>query len=163
MVKTGVCLETYLFNPPFSSLPTEMIKHEGLRDTIRKVKNTSKFQLVTNLPSTNHSFVELSKWVPRLFLNKKDPICVEYKTYFESRDQMVVAGAGNVGHVVSQYTVIGVLLENLFDKKTDPLHLLPSADLIINNSDSQEAHALQKRWLPNLHLEPMPYRFVKRK
>ncbi|XP_019053428.1 PREDICTED: peroxidase 60-like [Nelumbo nucifera] len=73
---------------------------------------------------------------------------------------MVVAGAGNVGHVVSQYTVIGVLLENLFDKKTDPLHLLPSADLIINNSDSQEAHALQKRWLPNLHLEPMPYRFI---
>uniref|UniRef100_A0A2N9IUN4 Fungal lipase-type domain-containing protein n=1 Tax=Fagus sylvatica TaxID=28930 RepID=A0A2N9IUN4_FAGSY len=63
MVKMGYNLETYLFNPPFLSLPLEMIKSESVKLGIRMVNSVCKANL-SNLGRQPHDdpFDMLSNW-----------------------------------------------------------------------------------------------------
>nr|POF18870.1 isoform 2 of gdsl esterase/lipase [Quercus suber] len=67
--------------------------------------------------------VPLSSWIPYLFVNPHDPICSEYIAYFEQRKKMRAKRLGGVDRF---------LTKSCMDSGSEPLHLIPSADLTIN-------------------------------
>ncbi|KAJ0786567.1 putative fungal lipase-like domain, alpha/Beta hydrolase [Helianthus annuus] len=106
MAKTGIFLDSYLFNPPFFSAPLENIKDANIKHGIRiassfltaglavaaKIKNAN--QQRSNTPED--LFLALAGWVPCLFVNPMDHICSEYIGYFEHRKKMEEIGAGGI-------------------------------------------------------------------
>jgi hypothetical protein len=164
MGKTGIFLESFLFNPPFNSVPIERIMGERLKHWIRNARSVITAGLTVAM-KTKHQrnteedqFAALSAWVPCLFVNPGDVICSEYIEYFEQRKNMEEIGAGGIGRLATQNSIRG-LLRNAFRKAkehSEPLHLLPSASLTINPSPSQdfnEAHGLKQWWIPDLKLQ----------
>jgi hypothetical protein len=171
MAKSGIFLESFLFNPPFISVPIErFIEDERLKRVIRIAKSGITAGL-TVATKTKHQrkteedqFVALSPWVPRLFVNPGDFICTEYIGYFEQRKDMEEIGAGGIGRLATQNSIGGVL-RNAFRKGkeySEPLHLIPSASLTINLSPSQDfkqAHGLKQWWSPDLKLQSKLYMY----
>ncbi|XP_062146754.1 GDSL esterase/lipase At4g10955-like [Alnus glutinosa] len=171
MAKTGIFLEPFLFNPPFSSVPIEIIiKDKRLKRVIRIAKSLITTGLTVARKTKHHrkteedQFVALSPWVPRLFVNPRDVICSEYIGYFEHRKKMEEIGAGGIGRLATQNS-IKVLGRNAFRKGkeySEPLHHIPSASLTINLSPSQnfkQAHRLKQWWSPDLKLQSKLYKY----
>ncbi|KAI3458013.1 hypothetical protein Pfo_014676 [Paulownia fortunei] len=80
----GAHLETYLFNPPFTSPPIERIKNEKVKLGLRFANSvlTAGLAVAANGGRTpksqeNDPFAVLSSWIPYLFLNQSDMICSE--------------------------------------------------------------------------------------
>lgn len=92
MINMGFPLETYLFNPPFISAPTERIKEEKVKHGIHIASSVVKAGLSHVVKSRNNHnditkeddpFAVLASWSPYLFLNPADHICSGYIGYFE--------------------------------------------------------------------------------
>ncbi|XP_058195661.1 GDSL esterase/lipase At4g10955-like [Rhododendron vialii] len=151
MAKMGCFLETYLFNPPFISVPIEVVtKTEILKNGIRIMRSvttagvTIALNALRQRPQTGDWFAALSGWIPYLFVNPSDPISGEYVGYFEHRKRMAAIGAGAIERLSTRNSISGA---------TEPLHLLPSAYLTINGSPVQglgQAHGLDQWWKPNI-------------
>ncbi|XP_031095313.1 GDSL esterase/lipase At4g10955-like [Ipomoea triloba] len=167
MVKMGYCLETYLFNPPFVSVPTQIIKNPKLQEGIRLAHTAVKAGMAVAMSIVNKKIVEdnneefslLSPWIPYLFINPSDPICAEYLEYFQHRERMVAA-AGEIGRLAAQNSV-RCMVANAMGKDCKPSHLIPSAYLTINLNGSPvsewEAHKLSQWWHPDLKLDHKLY------
>ncbi|KAK3005707.1 hypothetical protein RJ639_017295 [Escallonia herrerae] len=154
MVKMGCHLESYLFNPPFISVPVERIKHEKLKHGVRFLSSaiTAGLAIAINgrdqSSQTQYPFAALSTWIPYLFVNPSDPICSEYIGYFEHREKMVTIGAGAIERLATQNSVASQL-SGALGKEKEPSHLLPSAYMTINRCpcpDIMQAHGIQQWW-----------------
>ena len=178
MAKEGHLIETYLFNPPFfSALLESVIKDEQVKFGIHLA--TSLFK--TGLAGLNFvvnggqvdPFAVLSPWVPYLFVNPDDPICSEYVGYFEQRKKMEEKGVEIFEMVATKNSTRNLCLSLLRrDSGSEPLHLLPSADLTINRvqfpdiegvvaayKKFKRAHSLQQWWKIPFPHESMRYNY----
>jgi hypothetical protein len=168
MAKTGIFLESFLFNPPFLSAPIEKIKDKRLRTGIRIASSAitagltlamrTKYQRNT----AEDQFAALSAWVPCLFVNPGDHIGLEYIEYFERRKKMEENGAGWIGRLATQNSIGGLLMNALGKEYSEPLHLVPSASLTINPSPTQnfkQDHGLEQWWSPDLKPQSKLYKY----
>ncbi|XP_058100434.1 GDSL esterase/lipase At4g10955-like [Magnolia sinica] len=165
MAKTGIFLESFLFNPPFVSAPIERIKDKKLKQGIRIAGSVITAGLAFAVKSrqgrsiSEDPFAMLSAWVPCLFVNPVDHICSEYIGYFKHRKKMEKIGAGGIERLATQNS-IGDLFLTALGKESDPLHLLPSANLTINQSPSPDfktAHGIHQWWWPDVQLKYKMY------
>lgn len=154
MAKTRIFLESFLFNPPFISVPIErFIEDERLKQCLGIAKSVITAGLTVAM-KTEHQrnteedeFAALSAWVPCLFVNRRDFICSEYIGYFDRRKNMEEIGAGGIGRLATQNSIRGLLMDAPGKEDSEPLHLIPSARLTINPTPSQdfnEAHGLEQ-------------------
>ncbi|XP_050253289.1 GDSL esterase/lipase At4g10955-like [Quercus robur] len=178
MAKEGHLIETYLFNPPFfSALLESVIKDERVKFGIHLATSVFKTGLaglnfVVNGGQADDPFAVLSPWVPYLFVNPDDPICSKYATYFEHRKKMEDNGVEEFEMVATKNSTWNLCLSVLrMDSGSEPLHLLPSADLTINRvqfpdiegvvddyKKFKRAHSLQQWWNP-FPYESMRYNY----
>ncbi|KAK8542972.1 hypothetical protein V6N12_015547 [Hibiscus sabdariffa] len=178
MAKSGIFLQSFLFNPPHVSAPIERIGDETLKHGIRLAGTIIKAGLAfanakndrNKDPKSGNenrdSFAAISGWIPCLFVNPGDPICSEYIGYFEHRRKVESFGfaAKALARKTSQ-TSLGNLVLNAVGaqgvESSEPLHLLPSANLTVNLSPSQDfkqAHGLCQWWRPDLNLKCHVYK-----
>ncbi|KAI4337965.1 hypothetical protein L6164_016326 [Bauhinia variegata] len=168
MVKKGYSLPTYLFNSPFTSAPLERINHQTVKQGIHIVSSVAKAGLSAALKSRCHNgshlqendpFAVLSHWLPYLFVNPADHICSGYLSYFGHRETMEKIGAGKIEKLATKHTVES-LLSCALDRNSEPLHLLPSAQLIVNMGQTlnfRAAHGIEQWWDPNLRTQSHVY------
>ncbi|XP_042504266.1 GDSL esterase/lipase At4g10955-like isoform X2 [Macadamia integrifolia] len=165
MAKTGVFLQAFLFNPPFVSAPIERIKDKKVKHGIRMANSFITAGLTFAIKghhqcsASEDPFVILSAWVPCLFVNPADHICSEYVGYFEHRKKMEEIGAGGIEKLATRNSIGGLLLGK---KESEPLHLLPSANLTVNLSpspDFKRAHGIHQWWIPDLLLQCKLYQY----
>ncbi|CAI9302521.1 unnamed protein product [Lactuca saligna] len=162
MMKDGYKLDTYLFNPPFLSLPVEkMIKNQTLKHGVRIAGNLLKVGTAKaiNLYRKNpeNSFRNLSEWTPYMFVNPSDPICAEYIGYFQHRMKMEGIGFGRIERTAARYTMRS-LVSGAVGRDSEPLHLLPTAYMTVNTSPSEnfkQAHGIHQWWQQHLQWQFM--------
>ena len=170
MVKShSAHLETYLFNPPFASLPIESIQSERLKQGLRLVSTvvTASLAVATKVatgPKTqdDKAFTMLSSWVPHLFISSSDMICSEYAGYFEHRENMEAIGARKIGRMATKHSIRSMVSSSLGKMDSEPVHLLPSAFLTINTGalpNFKEAHGIHQWWNPNSELKYKSYSY----
>ncbi|KAH7863441.1 hypothetical protein Vadar_017599 [Vaccinium darrowii] len=172
MAKTGVFLEAFLFNPPFFSAPIERIKDKNVKHGIRIASSFLAAGLTVALKSRrgHHQqmdvkedpFVALSEWVPRLYVHRGDHICSEYIGYFEHRKKMEDIGAGYVERLATQNSLGGLVMSAMGKGSEEPLHLIPSANLIVNlvpAQDFKQAHGIHQWWGPDPKLQSKVYNY----
>lgn len=170
MAKTGIFLDSYLFNPPFFSAPLENIKDPNIKHGIRIASSflTAGLAVAAKFKNANQqgnkmpddSFLALAGWVPCLYVNPMDHICSEYIGYFEHRKKMEEIGAGGIERLATQHSISGVFLNAIGKESHEPLHLLPSANLTINLTpavDFTDAHGIHQWWRCDQHLETRIY------
>ncbi|CAA2996842.1 GDSL esterase/lipase At4g10955 [Olea europaea var. sylvestris] len=162
MAKSGVFLEAFLFNPPFFSAPIESIKDKKVKQGIRIAGSVITAGLAFAMKHKNtkkrsaDSFVSLSRWLPCLFVNRADHVCSEYIGYFDHRKKMEEIGIGGIERLATQHSIGGLLLNAMGKESDEPLHLIPSANLTVNHTPSQDfkdAHGIHQWWRPDLNLE----------
>ncbi|GMI88816.1 hypothetical protein like AT2G05260 [Hibiscus trionum] len=171
MAKRGSFLEAYLFNPPFVSAPIERVKDGKLRHGLRFAGTLIKAGLAfaaadhNNSKGIEDSFTVISGWIPCLFVNPLDPICAEYIGYFEHRRKLEDMGAGKLARLTSQHS-LGNIAMNAVGLKgfqtSEPLHLLPSANLTVNLSSTRDLskdHGINQWWRPDLNLSCRVYKY----
>ncbi|GLU12018.1 hypothetical protein SLE2022_287270 [Rubroshorea leprosula] len=161
MVKMHSYIETYLFNPPFLSVPKEIIPNEGLwqgihlastviRVGLARAKGLYRIQRPKQFDQvTNQVTALLSLWVPYLFVNPGDHICSGYIRYFEQRKSMTE----KLPEISSE--------SSFSNADSESLHLLPSAYLTINlgyTPDFKRAHGIHQWWDPNFDGRSEHYR-----
>nr|DAD48732.1 TPA_asm: hypothetical protein HUJ06_018669 [Nelumbo nucifera] len=173
LAKTGAFLKSFLINPPFFSVPIEILFYppffsaaiERIKDKKLKHGIHIASSLITegcsmavkgyneNSPSED-PLLSLSTWVPYLFLNPADDICSEYVQYFEHRKKMKEIGAGSIEKVTTQNSIGGLFI-HVIGQEAELLQLLPSVNLTINQSPSSDfKHALgiHKCWRTKLQI-----------
>ncbi|XP_010519420.1 PREDICTED: GDSL esterase/lipase At4g10955-like [Tarenaya hassleriana] len=159
MTRNGFPLETYLFNPPFSSVPIErIVKNEKLKHGIRFAGSLVKAGVAMAVKGRHHKgqedgpFEKLASWIPYLYVNSEDPICSEYVGYFEHRKKMFEIGAGKIERIATKNSLRNLLSGGgTSSSSSEPLHLLPSAYLTINTNrspDFRRAHGIHQWWDP---------------
>ncbi|KAK2425872.1 GDSL esterase/lipase [Trifolium repens] len=168
MAKSGIFIESFLFNPPFLSPPiNQIINCEGMKHGIRiigSILTSATVAIAVNLDMQSSdltSFATMSDWIPSLFVNPSDGICSEYVSYFEHRRKMEEIGAGSIGKIATQNSVVSLMM-SAFGKESEPLHLIPSAILIKNLTPRQsfkEDHGIQQWWKLDSHLESKFYKY----
>ncbi|KAG6781185.1 hypothetical protein POTOM_014075 [Populus tomentosa] len=167
MAKTGIFLQAFLFNSPFISAPIERIKNKRVKHGLRIASSviTAGLALATKKSYQNSRsvdpFATLSAWVPLLFVNPGDHFCSEYIGYFEHRKKMDDIGIGAIGRLATQNS-LGGLLMSATGRESEPLHLIPSANLIVNLTpcqDFREAHGIHQWWRPDLHIKSKLYNY----
>ncbi|XP_024927948.3 GDSL esterase/lipase At4g10955 [Ziziphus jujuba] len=169
MTKMGFALETYLFNPPFISAPTERIKEERVKHGIHMASSVVKAGLSHVVKSRNNRnttkeedpFVVLASWSPYLFLNPADHICSGYIGYFEHRKKMEEIGAGKIERLALKNSIESIF-SGALGKESEPFNFLPSAIVTINQTpapDFRRAHGVEQWWNPNFHYRSMVFHF----
>ncbi|KAI9073256.1 hypothetical protein K1719_044778 [Acacia pycnantha] len=91
-----------------------------------------------------------------------DNICRGYIGYFEQRLKMKWPCAKALEDVATKHTLKSLIMSNVFDINSEPGHLIPSAELIINQAHSpypRVAHGIQQWWDPTLLYHPVIYRY----
>ncbi|KAG0456006.1 hypothetical protein HPP92_023794 [Vanilla planifolia] len=165
MAWESVYLQNFLFNPPIFSPPIERIKDKKVKEGIRITRSFLTAGLAAAVrgerKKSEQLFTILAPWVPNLFLNPADGICSEYVGYFENRKKMEEIGAGAIGKLATQNSLGGLLL-TMLGKESEPLHLLPSANLTVNSSpspDFKSAHGIHQWCRTDLNLSYSEYRY----
>ncbi|KAL8252003.1 hypothetical protein R6Q59_035696 [Mikania micrantha] len=167
LAKSGSYLETYLFSPPFNSVPIEnLIKNQTLKHVVRIWASLMKAGIATimNRPSEDleeDAFIMLSKWKSNMFVNPNDPICSEYIGYFQHRVNMNEIGMGDVERIAARDSIIS-LISRAFGRISVPLHLLPTANLTVNDSLTEsvrKAHKIDQWWQEPFEGSTKLYRF----
>lgn len=169
MAKTGIFIQSFLFNSPFLSPPIERIKDQRVRHGLRIAGSviTAGLAFAANAKKNKQhnraieSFDALSEWIPCLFVNPGDNLCSEYIGYFEHRKKMDEIGIGAIERLATQNSLSGLLMSAL-GKESDPLHLIPSANLTVNltpSHDFKEAHGIHQWWRPDMHLQSKIYKY----
>ncbi|KAF8027960.1 hypothetical protein BT93_E0775 [Corymbia citriodora subsp. variegata] len=166
MAKKGLKLKSFLFNPPYVSVPIERINSKKMKQALQVGISVGSFvgalaiMSVEQLKQSANSFEALSHWVPQLFVNADDHFCSGYISYFERQVRMQKMGAGAIQGIASQHT-LGSLWQIENGTQAEPLHLIPSANLTINLKPPKglmRAHALCEWWKQGLSLESKVYK-----
>ncbi|KAK4277554.1 hypothetical protein QN277_015535 [Acacia crassicarpa] len=167
MALSGCRLPTYLFNPPFLSamLDTTItsnspILYRGIH--IASLVAKAGVSIYLRGSEKEDRFSALYDWVPCLFLNPGDTICRGYIGYFEQRLKMKWPCAKALEDVATKHTLESLIMSNVFDINSEPGHLIPSAELIINQAHSpclKVAHGIKQWWDPTLLYHPVIYRY----
>lgn len=163
MAKLGCYIETFLFNPPYTSAPIEKINNSYLKGRIRIAKSlvTAGIYLVKNsnkddnLTQRHDQFLSLCSWTPYMFVNPKDPICCEYIGHFEHRGKMKKLGLDKIDLLGTKNSLMS-MFAGAKGRIGEPPHLIPSASLTKNmiNLEQcvlQEAHGVKQWWQPHPH------------
>ncbi|KNA17076.1 hypothetical protein SOVF_081830 [Spinacia oleracea] len=170
MAKKGCYIETYLFNPPYTSAPIEKLNNPRLKTGARIATSVVTAGLSLALKGTKNKhttqqhdpFTVLSSWIPYLFVNPKDPICCEYIGYFEHREKMEGWGIGGIERIATKNSVVG-LLSGALGREGEALHLIPSAfviqNVIVKEQDLKLAHGIHQWWEPHPYWHPKLYKF----
>ncbi|KAI3705719.1 hypothetical protein L1987_75960 [Smallanthus sonchifolius] len=167
MAKRRFQLETYLFNPPFISVPIDnMIKNQTVKHGVRVIKSLVTAGLATAMKRRSSDpeedlFVVLAEWTPYVFVNRSDPICAEYIGYFKDRDMMERIGLGKIGRIATQNSFRS-LVAGAVGRDSEPLHLLPTAYLTENLSESEDfkqAHGIHQWWQQHFQWQSKLYKF----
>lgn len=170
MAKRGYHIETYLFNPPYTSVPIEKFNDPTLKNGARIARSVLNAGLSLALNgaknrSTNEQldpFAILCSWTPYLFLNPKDPICCEYIGYFEHREKMEGWGVGRIERIATKNSVVS-LISGALGRDGEALHLIPSAfvtkNVVVKEQDFMAAHGLLQWWEPHPHWQSKVYQF----
>ncbi|KAL3738333.1 hypothetical protein ACJRO7_019803 [Eucalyptus globulus] len=167
MAKTGLFLESFLFNPPYVPALVEKIKNTKVKLGIRFTTSmiTAGLMLAMKAPQLRNqsadSFATLSAWAPQLYVNAADHVCSEYIGYVEHRNKKQEIGPGAIEKLATQHS-IGLLFVSAMGKQAEPLHLIPSANLSINLNPSPEykrAHSIHQWWRHDLNLQSKVYTY----
>lgn len=169
MAKTGIFIQAFLFNSPFFSAPIERIKDKRVKHGLRIAGSVITAGLAfAAAAKKNHQnrrsvdpFTALSAWIPSLFVNPDDHLCSEYIGYFEHRKKMDEIGIGAIERIATQNS-IGGLIMSAMGKESEPLHLIPSANLTVNlipSQDFKEAHGIHQWWRPDLEVTSKLYKY----
>ncbi|XP_021764034.1 GDSL esterase/lipase At4g10955-like [Chenopodium quinoa] len=172
MAKRGCHIETYLFNPPYTSAPIEKINNTYLKGKIRIAKSivtAGIYQVAkkgiknyNNSTKQHDSYSSLCSWIPNLFVNPSDPICCEYIGHFEHRGRMKELGMDQVDLIVTKHSLMSMLVGAL-GKDGEPPHLIPSALLTKNVKNVvqsvKEAHCVNQWWEPHSYCHSKLYVF----
>ncbi|GMH08896.1 hypothetical protein Nepgr_010736 [Nepenthes gracilis] len=158
MAKMGYYIDSYLFNPPFASLPIEKIKDENWKNGIRIVKSVVAAGLTIAMrnhverPVEEHdTFERLSLWTPYLFVNPGDPISSEYIGYFEHEEKMMTMGLAGIERLAVENSFVS-LLSGALGIDAEATHHIPSAYVIKNLSpmeDFNNVHGIHQWWQPH--------------
>lgn len=170
MAKMGNFLEAFLFNPPYLSAPIERIKDKKVKHGIRIAGSVITAGLALAARGKNprsrseDPFSALSAWTPSLCVNPADHLCSEYIGYFEHRKKMEEIGAGAIERLATQHSLGGLFMSVVGKgvEAAEPLHLLPSANLTVNlspSNDFKQAHGIHQWWRPDLNLKCSLYKF----
>ncbi|KAI3866825.1 hypothetical protein MKX03_006715 [Papaver bracteatum] len=130
-------------------------KREGLTVAMKGYKENR---------SPDDLFTALSSWVPRLFVNPADYICSECIGYFVHRDRMKYLGVWGIENLETQTSVTG-LLKSAIGRESEVVHVVPLANLTINQSPSWElptfmqVHGLQQWLRDDLLLQSKIYQY----
>ncbi|XVF57863.1 hypothetical protein PTKIN_Ptkin07bG0016700 [Pterospermum kingtungense] len=165
MAKEGKILKTFLFNPPYVSIPVEkVIKSKIARGALRCAGTAAKLAFAfigvigNNESEYEDLFADLSRWVPNVFVNPGDVICCGYISYFKQRKKLEDFGFRCIANATSHHSLGNKAMKAVgLTKGSKPLHLLPSANLFVNESRSKDhrSHEL-RQWLrlrPDDHLD----------
>nr|XP_017256735.1 PREDICTED: GDSL esterase/lipase At4g10955-like [Daucus carota subsp. sativus] len=171
MAKIGIPLETYLLNPPFVSIPLEHIKlsrreRSGIRIAWSVAKAVLSKVVMDDEQRTQveNKFTQLSIWAPYLCVNEDDPICSEYIGYFKNRYRMARWGprGARIAKAATKVSTRSLAKYALGSRTAEPFHLLPTANLVINKSGSQnlkEAHGVAQWWTQCFSCQPELHRY----
>ncbi|KAM7259933.1 hypothetical protein ACFE04_015674 [Oxalis oulophora] len=174
MAKTNNYLQTFLFNSPFSAAPIEkIIKDRKVTNVIRMGRSVIKSGLAHSIEKMHKNetslalqsqnlFSALASWVPHLFVNGNDPISCEYIGYFAHRITMEEMGLGGIDRIATQHSYRGLLMSAL-GKHSEPMHLIPSANVTINvrpPKDILEAHGIQQWWKPDIDVQSKVHMYM---
>ncbi|CAH2044283.1 unnamed protein product [Thlaspi arvense] len=157
MAKSDFLLQSYIFNPPISSIPLEQLLHSKmLKGVFRITESTIKATLAKILKDrqVQEDDPKTASWIPYLYLNKSDLICSEYVGYFKHKAFMSKIGASKIERTGARNSVRTLLVgrrrkSSPSDLSTEPLHVLPSADITVNMNnptESKTAHGLHQWW-----------------
>ncbi|XP_076952547.1 GDSL esterase/lipase At4g10955-like [Bidens hawaiensis] len=167
MAKSRFQIETYLFNPPYISVPIEkLISNQTVKHGVRIAGSfiTAGIAAVMKRKDSDPDldpFVVLSEWTPYVFVNPSDPICAEFIGYFQHRDKMERIGVGKIERVATRYTIAGVVA-GAFGGYSERLHILPTAYLTVNLSPSdgfKQAHGIHQWWQQHFQWQSKLYKF----
>ncbi|KAF3448718.1 hypothetical protein FNV43_RR09431 [Rhamnella rubrinervis] len=172
LARTGTFLSCFLFNPPYDSLPIEIIPGEKVKRAFRKAKRTVKVgQALATKKKKNQSddpFEALSAWFPCLYVNPGDIFCCGYIGYFEDQENMQsildILRCSGMGRLATRIST-GLLMSAKgrdTEPQTEPLHLIPSANLITNSAPSLDlfdAHGIHQWWSDDLQLQYKVYEY----
>ncbi|KMT16022.1 hypothetical protein BVRB_3g051990 [Beta vulgaris subsp. vulgaris] len=170
MAKKGCYIETYLFNPPYTSAPVEKLDNPYLKSGARIATSVVTAGLSLALKGTKNKYIThqhdpftiLSSWIPYLFVNPQDPICCEYIGYFEHREKMEGWGVGAIERIATKNSVVG-LLSGAVGRDGEALHLIPSAfvvkNMIVREQELKVAHGIHQWWEPHTYWQPKLYQY----
>ncbi|KAK2425877.1 alpha/beta-Hydrolases superfamily protein [Trifolium repens] len=166
MAKSGIFIESFLFNPPFPSIPLDqIIKSEKVKHVVRFGGSLIRAGLGAmnsdKKSSSYDSFAALSAWTPNLFVNPSDYICSKYVEYFEHRIKMEKFGVGGIENLATQNSIRSHMM-SACGKESEPLQLIPSAILTVNLTPQHtciQAHGIDQWWKPDLHLESKLHKY----
>ncbi|KAJ3684825.1 hypothetical protein LUZ61_013989 [Rhynchospora tenuis] len=174
MAKSNVFVQSFLFNPPYVSIPIEKtIGSTKIKNGIRVANGFLKAGFVSLLKpevstTSNDCFEMLESWVPQLFVNHDDDICCEYIGYYERKEKMKAIDASHVEAIIAKNSVRD-LVWNFSGNVSEPLHSIPSAVLNVNKKRNiliggiiggLMAHRICQWWQQDLTLHSRDYRTV---
>ncbi|CAD5332538.1 unnamed protein product [Arabidopsis thaliana] len=154
---SGFLLESYIFNPPISSIPLEQLPGgdiiKGLFQITKSVVKATVAMALTDLQVPKDD-PKTASWIPYLYVNPADPICAGYIDYFRHKTFMSEIGASHIERIGARKSVRSLLVGRRgklspSDLSSEPLHLLPSADMTVNKNKptkSTTAHGLHQWW-----------------
>ncbi|KAH7864715.1 hypothetical protein Vadar_032940 [Vaccinium darrowii] len=146
MAKTNVFLEAFLFNPPFVSAPIEIIKNKNVKHGIRIGKSliTAGVTVAVKARRGHHQQMD----------GKEDP--------FVALKKMEDIGAGCVERLATQNSLGGLVMSAMGKESEEPLHLIPSANLIVNLVPAKgfkQAHGIHQWWARDPKLQSTEYNY----
>ncbi|KAL3754192.1 hypothetical protein ACJRO7_001441 [Eucalyptus globulus] len=166
MARKNFPLKTYLFNPPFVTLPLGRIKYRNLRDKLMILARlfiaatTATLNPPINVFQGQDEFKLLSSWEPNLYVNPEDDLCSGYISYFELRTLMQSIGAGKIEMIAMQNSLINLARK---DPEADTVDTLPTACLTTNLCPSPDfgmAHGIQQWWDHRTQCQSVIHRFL---
>ncbi|KAL9240535.1 hypothetical protein vseg_014742 [Gypsophila vaccaria] len=171
IARGGCYIETYLFNPPYSSVPFEKLVSPILKNGLRAASSvltagvSIALKGTRNNPSTPQhydQFTVLAPWTPYLFVNPSDPISCEYIGYFEHRDTMESWGVGGIERIATKESLVS-LVSSACGRDGEALHLIPSAFVVKNMHPMKDkvklAHGIHQWWEVHNYWEHKHYQF----
>ncbi|KAL8252009.1 hypothetical protein R6Q59_035702, partial [Mikania micrantha] len=114
-----------------------------------------------NEESEEDPFIMLSEWIPYVFVNPLDLICVEYIGSFQHRDKMDDIGMGKIERIAAKDSIVS-LGSRAVGRESEPLHLLLTAYLTMNRSLAKgvkKAHKIHQWWQQDFEGSSKLYRF----
>ncbi|KAF3328466.1 GDSL esterase/lipase [Carex littledalei] len=167
IAKTDIHLKTFLFNPPFASIPLDWFSSldnkskEHLRIFKAIFKGGVSLLMQNQRKKSHDEFSKLATWTPYLFVNPQDPISTSYIAYFEERKKIDGKIIGRIEQVATR-TSLREICSDVLGQGSEMSHLLPSASLAVNLKKFNgfyESHGIHQWWQPDISLKFNDYHY----
>lgn len=170
LAEEGVEIDTYLFNPPYPSVPLELIEDANVQEALQVLRMISAAGLASlrneqSRKETMNEFLGSKHWFPNLYINSSDPVCSSYLGYFKTRHAMAKTGHNGLAHFAAPHSArLELLLQASMitgSSNLRPFHLLPSAHLHFIDKRSSRGRMRHRKQEPeawNL-IRPLDWRW----